>query len=337
MSLPPVEIPLGAMRFNSDSQKLEYWNGQIWMQIHTFNPDLDGGARGIIGGGSSYADRIEFITIPTAGNSTDFGDLSIGRMLLSGMSSRTRALFAGGRKSPGVQENLIDYVTISSTGDAADFGDLTKINEYASLGTIANATRGIIAGGENYSPHTDMGTEINYVTMASTGNAVKFGDLNVNVQDAPAGFASPIRGFVAGGGGPSGVTTIQYITIPTTGDATVFGDLSQARQGAFGVSNSTVGLVAGGYSGSDVNIIEKINMATLGDAVKFGDLSDSRRWGASICSPVRGVFAGGYAPGSVNTMDYCSIVTGGDCVDFGDQLDAKGGSYGGSNAHGGLG
>ena len=35
MSLPPVEIPLGAMRFNSDSQKLEYWNGSVWMQIHT--------------------------------------------------------------------------------------------------------------------------------------------------------------------------------------------------------------------------------------------------------------------------------------------------------------
>ena len=35
MSKPPVEIPLGAMRFNSDSQKLEYFNGDIWMQIHT--------------------------------------------------------------------------------------------------------------------------------------------------------------------------------------------------------------------------------------------------------------------------------------------------------------
>ncbi len=50
MSLPPVEIPLGAMRFNSDSQKLEYFNGDIWMQIHTFSPDLNGGARGVFGG-----------------------------------------------------------------------------------------------------------------------------------------------------------------------------------------------------------------------------------------------------------------------------------------------
>ena len=35
MSLPPQEIPLGAMRFNSDSQKLEYWNGSAWLQVHT--------------------------------------------------------------------------------------------------------------------------------------------------------------------------------------------------------------------------------------------------------------------------------------------------------------
>ena len=46
------EIPLGAMRFNSDSQKLEYFNGEIWLQIHTFNPDLNGGARGIFAGGN---------------------------------------------------------------------------------------------------------------------------------------------------------------------------------------------------------------------------------------------------------------------------------------------
>ena len=34
------EIPAGAMRFNSDSQKLEYWNGSAWFQVHTATPDL---------------------------------------------------------------------------------------------------------------------------------------------------------------------------------------------------------------------------------------------------------------------------------------------------------
>ena len=65
MSLPPVEIPLGAMRFNSDSQKLEYWNGSAWMQIQTFTPNLDGGVRGFFLGGGDPAptNRIDFITI----------------------------------------------------------------------------------------------------------------------------------------------------------------------------------------------------------------------------------------------------------------------------------
>ena len=34
------EIPSGAMRFNSDSQKLEYWNGSAWFQVHTATPNL---------------------------------------------------------------------------------------------------------------------------------------------------------------------------------------------------------------------------------------------------------------------------------------------------------
>ena len=77
MSLAPKEIPLGAIRFNSDSQKLEYWNGTIWLQIHSFSPNLNGGARGTFAGGfsPSNSDRIDFITIPTTGNAHDFGEL----------------------------------------------------------------------------------------------------------------------------------------------------------------------------------------------------------------------------------------------------------------------
>ena len=54
MSNPPIEIPLGAMRFNSDSQKLEYWMGSAWMQIKTLSPNLDSGVRGIYGTGGDF-------------------------------------------------------------------------------------------------------------------------------------------------------------------------------------------------------------------------------------------------------------------------------------------
>ena len=67
MSLPPSEIPLGAMRFNSDSQKLEYWNGSAWFQIRTFSPNLDGGVRGLWAGGDqpTNINNINFLTVST--------------------------------------------------------------------------------------------------------------------------------------------------------------------------------------------------------------------------------------------------------------------------------
>ena len=74
MSLPPSEIPLGAMRFNFDSQKLEYWMGSAWMQIQTFSPNLaesgDAGAgvRAIVGGGggpSGLPDEVQFFNMAT--------------------------------------------------------------------------------------------------------------------------------------------------------------------------------------------------------------------------------------------------------------------------------
>ena len=179
MSLPPVEIPLGAMRFNSDSQKLEYFNGDIWMQVHTFNPDLNGGGRGQNMGGTNYTQTIDYVTISTAGNATDFGDLIARCILVSGGSSSTRSVVYGGRVHPGsTQVNRIEYVTFSSTGNATDFGDMLKTNNYGSIGNLGNETRGMVAAGINYAPATDMDEDIQYITYASTGNAVDFGDLN---------------------------------------------------------------------------------------------------------------------------------------------------------------
>ena len=143
MSLPPSEIPLGAIRFNSDSQKLEYWNGSAWMQIQTFSPTLDGGARGLAyrAGGSN---QIDFITIPTAGNATDFGDATTSAGGRHTAASNTRSIAAGGG-TPG-RINVIDFVTFSSTGDAQNFGDLTQVGAGGGQTGLSNQTRGIFGG-----------------------------------------------------------------------------------------------------------------------------------------------------------------------------------------------
>ena len=52
MSLTPkTPIPEGAIRYNTDSNKMEVWIGDKWMIVSVSSPNLDGGARGVMGGG----------------------------------------------------------------------------------------------------------------------------------------------------------------------------------------------------------------------------------------------------------------------------------------------
>ena len=68
---------------------------------------------------------IDFITIATEGNATDFGDLTSARsMVWQKRSNSIRGFFAGG--SLQAKQNVIEFVTIASTGNASDFGDLTN-------------------------------------------------------------------------------------------------------------------------------------------------------------------------------------------------------------------
>ena len=131
MSLPAAEIPLGAIRFNSDTQRLEYWNGDAWFQIQTFSSDLNGGTRGLFMGGDPGPEgrTVEYITIPTAGDATDFGDMSEDRKYCSSFSSNTRAVVAGG-ENPSGKHDEIEFVTISTTGNVSDFGNLLAARTY---------------------------------------------------------------------------------------------------------------------------------------------------------------------------------------------------------------
>ena len=87
--------------------------------------------RGLIGGGMIQPARvntIEFVTIASDGNSTDFGDLLDDREHPGATSNGIRAIWAGG-VSP--YRNSIEFVTIATTGNAQDFGDIADHSSYA--------------------------------------------------------------------------------------------------------------------------------------------------------------------------------------------------------------
>ena len=64
-------------------------------------------------------DTLDYVTIGTAGNATDFGNLTAGDRHLATANSIVRGLIFSGF----VRTQAIDYITIASAGNAADFGD----------------------------------------------------------------------------------------------------------------------------------------------------------------------------------------------------------------------
>ena len=350
MSNPPVEIPLGAIRFNSDSQKLEYWNGSIWMQVHTFNPNLEGGVRGLFAGGynpspspGACTDTADYISIAKAGNAIDFGNLTESKQGGGNCGDSTRAVYAGGRVSTtpgGSTTNKIELTTFATQGNYTDSGG--DLSASVMCSGLSNSTRGIFSG--FIVPYADT---IDYITIQSIGNAVDFGNLTLT-RGYTMQCASPTRGLFFGGiNNPSNpsINTIDYVTIASTGNAQDFGDITRAGSGGryegTAISNSTRAVQACGYGPNYTDDIEYLTIATKGNTTHFGDLSalnGTGKGGAS--SPTRGVIAGGYVnpSGTSDTMEYITFATLGDGVDFGNLSAARRMAQSGcSNGHGGLG
>ena len=77
---PPIEVPQGAIRLNTDSQKLEFYAQDQWFEMATDVTILDGGnGRGVFSGGhdpSQANTQYGLYHNSHRGNSIDFGDLT---------------------------------------------------------------------------------------------------------------------------------------------------------------------------------------------------------------------------------------------------------------------
>ena len=73
----------GSIRFNTDSNKIEIYNGEQWWVVNSTSPEEQtGGTRGLIAGGyvgttPTMSNVIDFINIQATGNGIDFGDLDV--------------------------------------------------------------------------------------------------------------------------------------------------------------------------------------------------------------------------------------------------------------------
>ena len=328
----------GSLRFNQDFATLEFYTGNNWATVNTFtdiktNPQ--GRGRAVF---TTYAggNKLDFVNIPTLGNAVTFGALTNGNRQF-GCASETRGLWAGGYNPS--TDNSITYITIASEGDSIDFGDLNVARR--ATAAASSSTRGVWFGG--YSPagggSSNRTNTIQYVEIATLGNAKDFGDLtSTNVSAAAA--ASPTRCIFSGGY----TSPYQYevITTASTGNATRFGDMLVPMARHAGCSNSTRGVFGAGRHVNPYGVItaelEYITIASEGNGTFFGDITVKRNMLAAASNQTRGLFAGGYdSPVNYNIIDFITFSSVGNAIDFGDCIEEKRGTSGLSDSHGGLG
>ena len=229
--------------------------------------------------------------------------------------NRGRGIIMGGSGNI----STIQFVQISTLGDARNFGDLTQTVGYINGNNVSSSTRGLRQGG--YTPSkTDT---VDYITMASEGDAIDFGNLT-SAREGGSGCASETRGIAAGGSNPSGHTDIiDYVEIATIGNYLDFGNLTSTNyNGPDAVSNGIRGLFAGGikpsFSGG-ASSIDTITIASKGNAVNFGDLTNARRNIIPCSNSIRGVFMGGRDNGGSvgGVIDYITMASEGNATHFG--------------------
>ena len=152
--------------------------------------------------------------------------------------------------------------------------------------------RGFFHGGRNNPNHYSA---INYINIASTGNATDFGDMSRTRNASSGNISSSTRGLVFGGyvlADTANTTSIDYFIMSSSGGGNNFGDLTEAGNSGGGVSNDTRGIFAGYYPSYSGTLVS-VTIASTGDASAFGSLiSTSVASAGGINSPTRGIFSG---------------------------------------------
>jgi len=223
--------------------------------------------------------------------------------------ARGRGFAFGGYQVP-VAYSTIRFVEIATQGNAQYFGDLSATTRMGAA--FGNTTRGI-----HGCLYPSNRANIDYITIASKGNAIDWGADRTTDAQQMASLATSTRGIFAGGASSN---VIDYIEISTTGNATDFGDLTTARRNTGGFASPTRGVISAGgeFPHSHHKTTDFIIVASKGNATDAGDLIGNLSGVRTCSNHTRGIFMGGYNPvGSIDDISFMTTASLGNAVDFG--------------------
>ena len=231
------------------------------------------------------------------------------------MGNMGRAVWICGM-SPNYNDS-VGFINIQTKGNEQAGGVSVHGNSINHAG-CASRTRGVWAGEQSPGGYTG---DIDYLTLASVGNTIDFGDLSQARATYGGSFSSSTRGVWAGGynntlsPSPS-VNTMDYVQIGTLGTALDFGDMRQKQYNHTAASSPTKGFIFSGSLG-DGNEIQMSNIASTGESMTEVGVTAHDQGSMAACSnSVRAVIFGG-SP-SITMIQSFDMISLGNAVVFGD-------------------
>ena len=339
------EIPRGAIRFNTDSNKPELWDGSQWAEFQLSTPNL--GTNLTPTGSVLFSGATKNrLTIPV---SSDFafgtGDFTVEMFVyhtdLTGQQTYfgdTYAATAGIYTYKTSTNEISLYDTAQRSLSAQNVIHLNTWHHVAwtrASGTLRAFVDGIEVDSDSYSGNFTT-TEYFLGDTASTSSGEFVGHMsNVRVIKGTALYTG---NFTVPTAPLTNVTNTKLLCCQSTTSETAAavspGTLvaTSATASSFGPFNSdkqpgTRGLFGGGqlnYTNAVSDVIDYVNISSAGNAIDFGNLTVARRWVfGAVASRTRGVWAGGLTPSINDTIDFVTIASTGNATDFGNQLDSK--------------
>ena len=305
-----------------------------------------GGTRAVIMGGrvmyNSSVDvsttAIQYKSITSDGNTSDFGNLTVQRHAAKGSGSNvTRALMASGGSDTGgsfTWNDTIDYVTVGSTGNASDFGNVDNDMGYGGRDGASNGTLCFLNGGNDGTLNDDM----EYITIASTGNGTDAGDLTQG-KNSQATSNADTKYLIVGGYSGSGyaLTEVDTHSFHTSNNATDYGNVSSFAVYNTGIASSQTRVVcAGGFTATGSwtrgNEIHYFPVASSADSTDAANMTTINAGSSGTSDATRGEFYGGQDHNAffLNRIQKITIASISDAEDIGDLSD----NINGSNSQG---
>lgn len=251
--------------------------------------------------GSWRHGNIQSISIPTPGNTSNFGSCRTGGHS-AGASDGTKGLSFWQHSYSGIQ-----YVTISTPMNAVNFGSYSS--GWGS-GAASDGTRAVTFGGSSQSSYSY------YVLFSTPMSAVKFGTLGTSAYWCSA-VSDGNKGIFDRGARGWSNQQYRYVSLSNLGNGIYFGNMQYSRGWTGACSNGVHGLWAGGHSGwyGNHNNVEKLTLASPSNSTYFGTLTYSRHTPDPVSNESRMVCAGGNTYSK--TLDYMSFANGGSATTFG--------------------